>query len=222
MVSKIRYIFLALSGMMIFITAFSVPGGAGIDGTNLDASYPLVLEDASARGAVYGTDIIYTHGPLGHLFHQQGLGGFKTQRLFYAILQAAFAAYVSCAVLARLPLPVAMALSAWLIVYPPTLTLLGAGVAVILLQPPPLPWLKRAESYILPSIYGLCGMAKFTEIMSGIVVFGGVTAVWAYRRRLRDGVLPMAVFLTISLGAWLAMGQPLDRLPAYFTRVLCS
>ena len=209
------HIWLALTALLLFVTAFNIPGSLGITGTKLDDSYPLVIEDAASRGAVFGTELIYTHGPLGYLYHPQGLGGFRSQRLLYAVLRAAFSAYVCCTIATATTLPIRIALLIWMVVQPLTPTVLYAGVAVRLLYPPALLWLKRAEWYALPAVCGLCGMVKFTELLSGSVVVSGVAVVFAYRGRWREAAQPVGVFALTVLGVWLAAGQPLGGLPDY-------
>jgi hypothetical protein len=215
--ARVRWFFWSLAAIGIFVVTFAVPGSAGIYGTNLDDSYSLVIEDAARRGMVFGRELIYTHGPLGYLFQPAGLGGFEGQRLFYGILRAAFSAYVCCAVLSAVAMPLRVVVLLWLLTHSPSPTVIFAGVAVRLLLPPESRWLRRLDLYLLPAVCGLSGIVKFTEMISGFMVVGCVGLVYAYRREWGRAWKPAAVFLASTMVTWLLAGQPLAALPDYFS-----
>lgn len=78
---------------IVFIQAFRVPVlpiGAG-----LDASFPYILNLGASSGAKFGTDIIYTYGPLGFLLVLEDVGrNLLAGFVFWSITYLAFAVVI--------------------------------------------------------------------------------------------------------------------------------
>lgn len=89
-----------IGALIIFLQAYRVPFvpmGAG-----LDASFPHILNLGASTGAKFGTDIVYTYGPLGFLLAIEDVGiNFTTGFAFWTIVYAAFAAAMSYFVISR-------------------------------------------------------------------------------------------------------------------------
>ena len=67
-----RNILIALGIMSVFLQAYRVP--VNVIGPGLDRSYPHILNLFSFTSIRYGSDLVYTYGPLGFLLHVENVG----------------------------------------------------------------------------------------------------------------------------------------------------
>jgi hypothetical protein len=80
--------------VIVFLQAYRVP--AGPMGAGLDSSFPHILNLGASTGAKFGTDIVYTYGPLGFLLAIEDVGiNLPVGFAFWTITYAAFAATLS-------------------------------------------------------------------------------------------------------------------------------
>ncbi|MDI4232952.1 hypothetical protein AAFX91_36855 [Bradyrhizobium sp. 31Argb] len=89
-----------IGALIIFLQAYRVPVIPMLPG--LDESFPYILNLGASTGARFGTDIIYTYGPLGFLLAIEDVGSnFTVGYVFWTIVYSAFAAAMSYFVVSR-------------------------------------------------------------------------------------------------------------------------
>jgi hypothetical protein len=200
--------------ILVFISAFSL-SGTRRPLLELDPSWNVALEYAAAHHWQFGTQIVFTFGPLGFLAAPASLGHLLGTRVAFAFFWSAVVALTAITLAKRLPGWVRYGFLGWLIVF--TLSegldqtafwLLASGTLLLLLDKPGRRW--QAPVYILAFIaLALIKTSFFTAgIISGAVVF----ACW-----LRQGQFKSATVLAIAgpagfIMGWKACGQSIANI----------
>jgi len=101
---------------LVFVSAFFL-SGTRQPALELDPSWQTALEYATAHHWQFGTQIIFTFGPLGFLAAPTSLGRLVGARIAFAFFWSALVALMATAFARRLPGWVRYAFLAWLIVF---------------------------------------------------------------------------------------------------------
>jgi hypothetical protein len=212
-----------LLGLVIGVVTFPLkslqPGG----GT--DSSWVAALHMAADRGLSFGTDVVFTYGPLGFL---------TVPRLHYVwtaalgvaymlVVQVALATTMIAAARRALPLIVAVAVAGLACAaVGETTPVAVAGIvfcgSVAALASPQF----GASRWLLPALAGagvLAAMQALVKLNSGLIVIALVAtaaAVATPRARWATGAAALVGGFVVGLLAfWLALGQDLGALPSY-------
>ena len=190
-----------------------------------DGSYMLAQVTLLNNGAQYGRDIVWTYGPLGFLLNDMVFAlpewslGIVLTRCFLAIVFGWSVATVAMVAATRGTWGLAVAglvttgalFCAWATggSRPPVYWLSFALFAALLRARPSEPCETRQEStviYLLAIAAAISGLVKFTHLMLGGVVFGGMALVDLSRGRFpRQSTMFLVAFLsgwTLCVQAW--------------------
>lgn len=191
--------------------------------TGLDPSWRMAIGYGAEHGWQFGRDIVFTYGPLGYLLASTNSGGLHLQHLFWQI-----------------GANLIFALSIWSLGRSYTgwrktvyyLYFFTCGLAyndavhmiVILFFSFALarerivarPW----QSALLAAALAVMSLVKFTNLMLAGVGITAVLALYLWQKRWRDVIVISGAFLAAFLGGWIAVGQSLANLPAFFINSL--
>lgn len=215
--SKLRDVLIWAAFAWLLFACIPTPPVAG--GAGIDASWVWALNMAAAKGLIYGKDIAFTYGPLGHLNIPQ----------FPEARQSSFLAYAGFIYLcwATAFWSLAAGVKDWatrlLIVSATGLTYVGLAVflwdqfelaligltAVILSQRERPPW----ACVVLLAIG--CGLAPLSRLHTGVEAALLLGYVCFFLKPARKALLCAAIAPAVTLTAWILSGNPLSALPNY-------
>jgi hypothetical protein len=191
-------------------------------GLTLDDSWEQGLAVLFQRGAWAGKDYIFTYGPLGYFMTSAYNHDLFWQKVIWEAVVKLAMAVSFAAVLGRLGSVGSKVLLAVLCV-----VMLGQSdrynrdaayamfvlcLTFLSLDQPALS--LKGLSYVL--LMAVLAQVKFTLfIVVGLHILVR-SAYLACSRRIVEGLYVLALFVLIWMGIWLALGQPLESLPAYF------
>jgi hypothetical protein len=201
----------------------------GVASGGLDSSWGSVLRYAHDHGLQFGSDVVFTYGPLG-LAATGSYSGGTTQVATWAAMAITLLFVLPIVMVARrlpwreaaallllvggLPLirvcgldgPVQAGLCCWGILAFTSPTADGGRTGS-----------NRGYGLGLACFVGLIGLAKFSWLVSGGLTLAAVAADAVLRGRHGWATVLLATAAGVFLGGWLALGQPLANLPAFVT-----
>ena len=216
---RARAVALSTPFLAVVIVLLTWPGLSIGPGAGLDPSWNTALQMATHRGLDWGTQIVFTYGPLGFLTVPETMyGGLTALTAAYTVaVLVGFAAAVLWACRSfRVPLPVAVAVAfvaSSLAVVEVIVPLAFICCALALAEPPP----PRARELV---VYGggvLAAVEALVKLNSGIaVVLFIVVAVIALPERRRSNLLRFAGTFAVSFVVlWFATGQGVGNFVDY-------
>src|SRR5208283_5853533 len=116
---------------LVFLSAF-ILSGTRQPPLELDPSWHAALEYSTAHHLQFGTQIVFTFGPLGFLAAPTSLGHLLGARIAFAFFWSALVALLATALARRLPRWVRYAFLTWLVVF--TLSAGLGSLAVIVVS----------------------------------------------------------------------------------------
>jgi hypothetical protein len=181
----------------------------------LDPSWQQILVDAWLNDRQFGTDVVFTWGPLGFLFSQFTLPDALQIKLAFEVAGRAMLAVLLVAVASHATLPRRIAWVLAILLFgshfdPIALTLTAAMLGMWLVTPG-----ARVKPAAAVVVIGFMALVKFT--LATFAGLGGVLAVGAAVWQRRPGrASAIALGLVISvLGWWIVAGQSMANLPEY-------
>lgn len=191
----------------------------------LDSSWASVLRYAHRHGFAFGSDVVFTYGPL----------GFATTAAYSGDpIQAASWACFAITVLFVVPIVLVARRLPWrqaagLLVLLGGLPLVAAGMLDAAVQAGLMCWgilaftsradeplaARAARGLAFACFVGLVGLAKFSWLVAGGLTLAAVAAADILRGRRADALAVVVASAAAFLGGWLALGQPLAGLPAF-------
>lgn len=218
----------AAVGLAAFVGSFRV--GLGATRETLDGSWTAVMSWAFSHGAQFGSDIVFTHGPLGFLtpvatYHPDTYSLYLAAQVFLSLVFALLAGRFA----RRLSTPAQIGMIVLLLAWTPLLIidvswyLLFALGAVLLQEIAEQPRVSAA-TFALAALTALAlttlGLTKFTLTLLWLafVAYGLLQLLLA--RRVRAAVLLTVFAAALYCALWLACGQHLSSLPPYLVRGL--
>ena len=193
-----------------------------IAGDGLDPSWYQALHVAVERGMGFGTDLVFTYGPLGFVhprIYWPGL--FQVTLAFWALLAlATLDCWMRLAreagVIGHASWPVLAAAAAVVGIYTHD-TLVFAYLVVWIWQveadEPSVPWLAGHGAMV-----GALALSKLTFALAGALALGVCALILAMRGERRRAAIPAAVALTVFVVGWLWFAQPFAGLVPYVRR----
>ncbi|MFM1852119.1 MAG: hypothetical protein RIS54_1803 [Verrucomicrobiota bacterium] len=206
----------ALAFIGVSISAFSIPAPPLAE---LDASWRMVLGYLFQHGAQFGTDAIFTYGPLGFIMGNTYWGGqWASLIAWQSVFAVGFAAVVCWHAFQLRGYARAWALLFFLIwglgyqdaAHQIVITLLG----LTLIRRSGEPW--RWSTVLIVAVLALLSLIKFTNIVLSavLVLLAGGLDFWL--RRHWSMVRGPALYAGLLIIGWMLCGQHAGNLPAYF------
>ena len=205
---------------------FSWPTRSLSPSIGLDPSWMTGLQLAQHDGLNWGSDIVYTYGPLGFVAVPQVwnlaslLGG-----LLYGVLAVGTIVTVSYLLLRNRVsdatawvITAAIALAAPTAIFLPEILSLGAfALAVAFFQGT----VAIRPSLLAAALGALTGLQALVKPPTASIVLLAVVLIVAAPRpgRRKRLVICIVAFLVVFVGGWIASGQPLDNLLTWITSV---
>ncbi|MBS0662186.1 MAG: hypothetical protein JSR48_02905 [Verrucomicrobia bacterium] len=201
--------------LLLWLTVVKFPSSPASD---LDPSWRMVLGYAEAHNFQFGTDLIFTYGPLGYLLPSTSIGIHYWHHIVWQIAAHGILA-LSLYLLAR-QLPgwrrglfyaylLAFGLGYMDVVHMVAILLYGFA----LLHEPVVR--RRWLTVLLTLFLAVLTLVKFTNLLLAGFAVACAVAHYAWRRRWPETVLIAGTFAAGVLGGWVACGQHLGNLPAY-------
>jgi hypothetical protein len=207
--------FSALCAVAIFLSSFSISGTSTPIG-ELDPSWQAVLEFAAQKRLQFGSEIIFTYGPLGFLFQPYGFGMFPLLRSIVALTFSGVVAFAALNLALRIRGIAKCLFLFWLLLFPsPSLPgtelvfvyFIAVFISFVLLDAK----YNRSLSKRLLVFY-LCSLAlvKFSFFIP-ILFLLGICVIDRICRQDREGALELVACAVISfVFLWLVLGQSLE------------
>ncbi len=207
---------------LVFVSAFFL-SGTRRPLLELDPSWHAALEYATAHHWQFGTQIVFTFGPLGFLSTRTSLGHLLGARIAFAFFWSALVALTATALAKRLPGWVRYAFLAWLVVF--TLSegldqtaffVMAYGVLLLLVDNPKQRW--QAPLFVFAFI--VLSLIKISFLTATIGSFAVVVVCWIGQRKfLKVIVLTLAAPAGFA-ACWVALGQSPSHLVPWFQHAL--
>jgi hypothetical protein len=200
-------------------------------GVKLDESWISGLYLASARGFHYGTEIVFTYGPLGYLtLPRFADAGLFTQAVFYVVMSY-FAAALAIVATARRTLTLLPAvllavftLDAFRLVSPEENVQVAAASAMLLAAAAMLHYPMLGSSrrwwWLIAGLGVVAAAHALIKLNSGLLIVllaaCGVVGGAPRGRRLASAALLAGTFGAALVALWILLGQDLGALAPYF------
>jgi hypothetical protein len=207
--------FSVVCALAIFLSSFFISGQSRPNG-ELDPSWQGVLEFAAQKRLQFGSEIIFTYGPLGFLFQPHSLGMFPSLRLIFALTFSGVVAFAALNLSLRIRGIAGFLFLLWLLLFPsPSLPgielvfvyLIAVFVGFVLLDATyNRRWVKRLL------IFYVCALAlvKFSFFLP-ILFLLVICAIDRICRQDREGARELVACSGISfVFLWLVLGQSLE------------
>jgi hypothetical protein len=206
--------------LLVWLSLIKFPSSPASD---LDPSWRMVLGYAELHHFQFGTDLIFTYGPLGYLLPPTSIGVHYWHHLVWQYgANGVFALAIYCLGRSfsgwRLGLYYAYFL-AFGVVYIDAVHMIAILLLSLALLRDRLvarPWLAGLLSLGL----AVLALVKFTNLLLACFAVLCAVGLYGYRRRWLTAGLIGGVFAAGFLGGWAACGQHLGNLPAYLLNSL--
>ena len=194
---------------LVFVCAFSLSGTLAPP-LELDPSWHAVLEYAALHHLQFGTQIVFTFGPLGFLAARTGLGHLLGIRLAFAFFWGLLIALAATGMARRLPGWVRYAFLGWLVIFALSEGLdqtayfvMAYGACLALADDPARRW--QVPLFGLGVV--LLSLIKFTFLSAGIFSLALVVLSWVAHRKVAQAITLLVAAPATFVAAWVALGQ---------------
>jgi hypothetical protein len=222
-----RWLIVATTALVLALAVARLPDGVASGG--LDSSWGSVLRHAHDHGLHFGSDLVFTYGPLGLAATGSYSGGTTLLATWAAMAITLLFVLPIVLVARRLPWREAVALLL-LVGGLPLIRACGldgpvqAGLCcwgILAFTSPDCDTsqaaAERARTLGLACFVGLIGLAKFSWLVPGGLTLAAVSADAILRGRRGMAALLIVTATAVFIGGWSALGQPLANLPAFLT-----
>jgi hypothetical protein len=195
--------------ILVFLSAFFL-SGTRPPPLELDPSWNVALEFATAHHFQYGTQIVFTFGPLGFLAAPTSLGLLVGTRIAFALFWSALVALLALAMARRLPGWVRYAFLAWLIIF--TLSegldqtafwVMAFATLLLLIDRPRQRW--QAPVFVFAFI--VLSLIKFSFLTAACASLSLVLVSWIRQRKIRGAIVLALAAPAGFIACWMALGQ---------------
>jgi len=194
---------------LVFLSAFFLSGTRHAP-LELDPSWHAALEFATAHHLQFGTQIVFTFGPLGFLAAPTSLGHLLGTRIAFAFFWSALVALTAITMARRLPLWVRCAVILWLAVF--TLSegldqtafwIMASGTLILLRDDSKQRW--QAPIHVFAFI--VLALIKASFFTAGIASLGLVMICWVSQRKFTRAMVLAIAAPAAFIVCWMALGQ---------------
>jgi hypothetical protein len=203
---------------LVFVSAFFL-SGTQQPPLELDPSWHVALEYATSHHLQFGTQIVFTFGPLGFVSTRTSLGHLVVARIAFAFFWSALVALTATALAKRLPGWVRHAFLAWLVVFTlsegldQTAFLVMAYGALILLADNPK---QRWQAPIFIFAFVVMSLIKFSFLTAGLASLALVVLCWILQRKNLKALVLVLAGSAGFVACWVALGQSPSHLAPWF------
>ena len=203
---------------LVFVSAFFL-SGTRQPPLELDPSWHAALEYATAHHLQFGTQIVFTFGPLGFLSTRTSLGHLLGARIAFAFFWSALVALTATALAKRLPGWVRYAFLAWLVVF--TLSegldqtaffVMAYGALLLLVDNPKQRW--QAPFFVFAFI--VLSLIKVSFLTAAIASLALVVVCWIRQRKILKAIVLALAAPAGFVACWMALGQSPSHLAPWF------
>ncbi|MGD0223048.1 MAG: hypothetical protein ABSF71_11985 [Terriglobia bacterium] len=207
---------------LVFVSAFFL-SGTEQPPLELDPSWHAALEYATAHHLQFGTQIVFTFGPLGFLSTRTSLGHLLGPRIAFAFFWSALVALAATGLAKRLPGWVRYAFLAWLVVF--TLSagfdqtaflVMASGTLLLVIDNPHERW--QGPLWVFAFI--VLSLIKESFLTAAIVSLALVVICWIWQRKNRKAIALALATPTGFVAFWMALGQSPSHLAPWFRHAL--
>lgn len=214
--------------VLIAALTFFMPFKPNLPRHGLDSSWTFAINHAFEKGLVFGRDFVFTFGPFGFVFTKAwtpALGWVLAASCAYVAVAFATALLVlsrgrvrvwTVILLVVLSL-VPLSMDGLLYAYPFFVGLICSQAVLRDQSPTGRPSIDLMLIAFLFSVVGLLPLVKGTLLIVCALVTGMAAVFLVINRRLSWAVTAIAAAASALVAFWLAAGQPIGALPAYFT-----
>ena len=217
-----RWIGWAACFTLVFVSAFFL-GGTEQPPLELDPSWHAAIEYATAHHLQFGTQIVFTFGPLGFLSTRTSLGHLLGARIAFAFFWSALVALAAMGLAKRLPGWVRYAFLAWLVVFTLSAGLdqtaffvMASGTLLLLVDNPRESW--QAPLWIVAFV--VLSLIKEPFLTSAIISLALVVICWICQRKNGKALVLALATPTGFVAFWMALGQSPSHLAPWFRHAL--
>lgn len=209
------WVFRVLGYLALVAIAFSLPA---FPASELDASWRMALGKFFAEGRQFGTEVIFTYGPLGFTMGKTYWGGQWASLIGWHAVQAVIFATIVYWHAFRLTGYNRVFFLAFFFLFGLTyedathqIMIALAGLELIRRSRDPWRWSSAALLLLLAAL----SLVKFTNMLLclALVTLAGLLELWVRRRAIALRI--PALFVALFLLGWMLCGQHLGNIPAY-------
>lgn len=208
--------------ILVFISAFFL-SGTQQPPLELDPSWHAAIEFASEHLLQFGTEIVFTFGPLGFLSARTSLGHLVGLRVVFALFWSAILTLAAIDVAKRLRSWLRYAFLVWLVVFtfssgidPAAFFLLACGTILLIQDNPHERW--QFPFFVIAFV--LLSLIKFTFLAAALVSLALVVVCWSRERKIRKAMVLALTAPAGFIGCWAALGQSPSHIAAWFVHGL--
>jgi hypothetical protein len=194
---------------LVFVSAFFLSGTTRPP-LELDPSWHVALEYATEHHLQFGTQIVFTFGPLGFLSTRTSLGHLLGARLAFAFFWAALVALAATTLAKRLRGWVRYAFLAWLVIF--TLSegldqtaffVMAYGALLLIVD-------NRRQRWQSPALvlaFIVLSLIKFSFLIAALASLALVLVCWVRQRKIRNTIVLALAAPAGFVAGWIALGQ---------------
>ena len=212
----------SLLWLALFLSFFKLPAFMSSD---LDPSWRMVVGYMVGRDFQWGTDIVFTYGPLGYLLAATNHGEHYLHCLVWQ--------FFCCALFATTVWWLGRKLDGWkaIVYYAYFLTLVASYIdamyvtTVLVLALQILREPSEGRRWVTPTltaVLAVLSLVKFTNLMLAGFGIACIAAHHAWRRRWLDSAIAAGSFAIWFVIGWVACGQHPANIPAYLITSLAA
>jgi hypothetical protein len=203
---------------LVFVSAFFLSGTTQPP-LELDPSWHAALEYATAHHLQFGTQIVFTFGPLGFLSTRTSLGHLLGARIAFAFFWSVLVALAATALAKRLPGWVRYAFLTWFVIF--TLSegldqtaffVMAYGALLFLLDNPKQRW----QAPLLVFAFIVLSLIKLSFLTAAIGSLALVVVCWIRQRKTVKAIVLALAAPTGFIACWMALGQSPSHLAPWF------
>ena len=208
--------------MLVFVSAFFLSGTQSPP-LELDPSWHAALEYATAHHLQFGTQIVFTFGPLGFLSTRTSLGHLVGARIAFAFFWSALVALAATAFAKRLPGWVRYAFLAWLVIF--TLSsgfdqtaffVMACGAMLLLIDDPRQRW----QAPLFVSAFIVLSLIKASFLTAAIGSLALVVVCWVWQRKVLKALVLALAAPAGFVACWMTLGQSPSHLAPWLRHAL--
>ena len=200
--------------ILVFVSAFFL-SGTEAPPLALDPSWHVALEYAAVHHWQFGTQVVFTFGPLGFLAARTSLGHLIGARIAFAFFWSALVALAAMALAKRLSGWIRYAFVAWLVVF--TLSegldqaaffLMAYGVLLLLIDSPEQRWQQPLFVFAF-IVLSLIKLSFLTAAFASLIL---VLTCWMWQRKIVNTAVLVLAAPSGFIAFWMALGQAVSHL----------